>query len=95
MDSIELDSLWKDFDECTSEPDTPNTPENPNTPNTPENPNTIHEKTKNCKNCDGSSENFVTHLSDGDVICPNCGIVQESHYITDDPEWNNYSIQGE
>ena len=77
MDSIEIYSLWKDFAAGTS-----------NTPNTPEN---IHEKTKNCKNCDGSSENFITHLSDGDVICPNCGTVQESHYITDVPEWNNYS----
>lgn len=46
---------------------------------------------KNCKGCKSPAENFITNLSEGDIICTNCGTVQESHYITDDPEWNNYT----
>jgi len=46
---------------------------------------------KICKGCKSPAENFITNLSEGDIICTNCGTVQESHYITDDPEWNNYT----
>ena len=47
-----------------------------------------------CKNCGENSENFIKEIKVGDVICPKCGVVQESHYISDEPEWNSYVEDG-
>jgi transcription initiation factor TFIIIB Brf1 subunit/transcription initiation factor TFIIB len=46
----------------------------------------------NCKNCNAESNDFIT--TDGDLVCPNCGFVVESHCISDGPEWNNYVEDG-
>ena len=72
----QLEELWKDF---------------MNHDSTLNSEDFNNKRTTNCKNCGNSSENFIRHISDGDIICPNCGVVQESHYITDEPEWNNYN----
>jgi transcription initiation factor TFIIIB Brf1 subunit/transcription initiation factor TFIIB len=40
------------------------------------------------------SDYFIKEIKVGDVICKNCGVVQESHYISDEPEWNNYVEDG-
>jgi transcription initiation factor TFIIIB Brf1 subunit/transcription initiation factor TFIIB len=47
-----------------------------------------------CKNCGENSENFIKEIKVGDVICPKCGVIQESHYISDEPEWNSYVEDG-
>lgn len=51
-------------------------------------------KDLNCKNCGEESQNFIKEIKAGDVICKNCGVIQESHYISDEPEWNNYVEDG-
>jgi transcription initiation factor TFIIIB Brf1 subunit/transcription initiation factor TFIIB len=43
-----------------------------------------------CKNC--NKESLLT--IEGDITCVECGFVNESHIISDDPEWNNYSENG-
>jgi transcription initiation factor TFIIIB Brf1 subunit/transcription initiation factor TFIIB len=43
-----------------------------------------------CKKC--NETDFIT--TNGDIICKNCGLVQESRIISDDPEWNNYIEEG-
>ena len=43
---------------------------------------------KHCKNCNSDSEKFIVTF--GDITCKNCGFIQESSIISDDPEWNNY-----
>lgn len=45
-----------------------------------------------CKKCGKSNETFV--ILSGDLICTNCGTVQQSRMISDDPEWNNYVEDG-
>jgi len=45
-----------------------------------------------CKNC--NSENIIKIIQYGDVVCKSCGVIQESHYISDEPEWNTYSEDG-
>ena len=53
----------------------------------------IKPKTSNdCKGCGNNRENFF--INSGDLICINCGLVQESSIISDDPEWNNYVEDG-
>jgi transcription initiation factor TFIIIB Brf1 subunit/transcription initiation factor TFIIB len=53
-------------------------------------------KQKKCinKNCQTTSDHFITILREGSIICTLCGGVQETHYIIDDPEWNNYVEDG-
>jgi transcription initiation factor TFIIIB Brf1 subunit/transcription initiation factor TFIIB len=80
MDFTDIDSLWKDFTECNS--------------NQVNDSNQNIDSIKKCKNCENSSENFITDITQGDVVCPSCGLIQESHYITEDPEWNNYTEDG-
>lgn len=46
----------------------------------------------NCKNCKSSFETFI--VINGDLICKECGFVQESRIISEDPEWNNYVEDG-
>jgi transcription initiation factor TFIIIB Brf1 subunit/transcription initiation factor TFIIB len=48
---------------------------------------TVEHMCKNCKNKD-----FIT--TNGDIVCPCCGLVQEERVISDDPEWNNYVEDG-
>ena len=45
----------------------------------------------NCK-CGCCPNDFLKQF--GDIVCPNCGAIQESHCISDDPEWNNYVEDG-
>jgi transcription initiation factor TFIIIB Brf1 subunit/transcription initiation factor TFIIB len=45
-----------------------------------------------CKKCNNESSTFIQ--SCGDIICPGCGFIQESHTISDAPEWNNYIEDG-
>jgi transcription initiation factor TFIIIB Brf1 subunit/transcription initiation factor TFIIB len=45
-----------------------------------------------CNQCNNSQENFV--VTNGDRVCPKCGLVQEERIISDDPEWNNYVEDG-
>ncbi len=49
-------------------------------------------KSTDCKKCKTIQERFI--ISEGDIVCPGCGLVQESHIISDDPEWNNYVEDG-
>ena len=49
-------------------------------------------KSTNCKKCKTVQELFI--VSEGDIVCPGCGFIQESHIISDDPEWNNYVEDG-
>ena len=49
---------------------------------------TIEKNGKKCKNCNSDSEKFI--VTCGDITCQNCGFIQESSIISDDPEWNNY-----
>lgn len=42
-------------------------------------------------NCTSLDNIFVNN---GDIICKGCGFVQESHYMSDEPEWNNYTEDG-
>jgi hypothetical protein len=51
----------------------------------------VVQKCKN-KNCKTTFENFI--IKEGDLLCPNCGLVSESRVISDDPEWNNYTEEG-
>lgn len=44
-----------------------------------------------CKNCNESQYLLMIH---GDLTCTACGLVNESHSISDDPEWNNYTEEG-
>jgi len=46
----------------------------------------------NCKKCTSTPETFV--VTNGDIVCRNCGLVQEERIISDDPEWNNYVEDG-
>ena len=46
----------------------------------------------NCKKCNNKAVNFVS--MDGDLVCTNCGNIQESGVISDSPEWNNYVEDG-
>uniref|UniRef100_A0A6C0AY94 Transcription factor TFIIB cyclin-like domain-containing protein n=1 Tax=viral metagenome TaxID=1070528 RepID=A0A6C0AY94_9ZZZZ len=39
---------------------------------------------KNCKQCNNIPEQFV--ISEGDIVCMQCGLVQQSCIISDDPE---------
>jgi transcription initiation factor TFIIB len=45
-----------------------------------------------CKKCQSSPESFV--VTNGDIVCRGCGLVQEARIISDDPEWNNYVEEG-
>ena len=47
---------------------------------------------KTCKKCNGPQEEFI--VTEGDIVCKSCGFIQQSHVISDDPEWNNYSEEG-
>ena len=50
---------------------------------------------KNCINKLCNNNDFsLQHNREGDIVCTSCGTVQESHYICDDPEWNNYVEDG-
>jgi transcription initiation factor TFIIIB Brf1 subunit/transcription initiation factor TFIIB len=56
---------------------------------------TVKEKTNkssSCKQCNKPQEQFIT--TNGDIVCPRCGFVQEERVISDDPEWNNYVEEG-
>jgi transcription initiation factor TFIIIB Brf1 subunit/transcription initiation factor TFIIB len=48
------------------------------------------ENENNCKNC--KNNDFIT--CNGDITCRDCGFVQESRIISNDPEWNNYVEDG-
>jgi transcription initiation factor TFIIIB Brf1 subunit/transcription initiation factor TFIIB len=54
--------------------------------------NTPKNLSKNCKRCNESPEKFL--ITEGDLVCRNCGFVQEQCIISDDPEWGNYSEEG-
>jgi len=47
---------------------------------------------KECKDCGSDHTSFVINC--GDILCVNCGLVQESSIICEDPEWNNYTEDG-
>jgi len=47
---------------------------------------------KNCKQCNTPPEQF--RQSNGDILCLECGLVQEARFISEDPEWNNYVEDG-
>ena len=49
-------------------------------------------ETADCKKCHIDNSKFVS--TDGDIVCTNCGTVQESGVISDCPEWNNYVEDG-
>jgi transcription initiation factor TFIIIB Brf1 subunit/transcription initiation factor TFIIB len=49
---------------------------------------------KKCINQNCNNDEFINEQREGDVVCKACGIIQESHYICDDPEWNNYVEDG-
>ena len=49
---------------------------------------------KKCINNNCNNIDFIYQQRDGDIVCTSCGSVQESHYICDDPEWNNYVEDG-
>jgi transcription initiation factor TFIIIB Brf1 subunit/transcription initiation factor TFIIB len=49
---------------------------------------------KNCINKLCNNNDFSLQHREGDIVCTSCGTVQESHYICDDPEWNNYVEDG-
>jgi transcription initiation factor TFIIIB Brf1 subunit/transcription initiation factor TFIIB len=49
---------------------------------------------KKCINNNCNNIDFIYQQRDGDIVCRSCGSVQESHYICDDPEWNNYVEDG-
>ena len=46
----------------------------------------------NCKGCGSCKDTFT--IRSGDIVCIECGLVQESSIISDDPEWNNYVEEG-
>jgi len=54
--------------------------------------NQLKKNIQNCKNCNNIHEDFVITL--GDIVCPRCGFIVESGFISDDPEWNNYVDEG-
>ena len=58
------------------------------------NNNNNNNKSIKCKNSKCENNSFVTDYSVGDVICTVCGSIQESHLISDQAEWNNYSEDG-
>jgi len=41
---------------------------------------------KSCKKCGSTPNSFL--ITNGDIVCPNCGLVQEQSIISDDPELN-------
>jgi len=45
------------------------------------------------KNCKGNCDVFF-ESKEGDIVCRSCGTIQESHIISDNPEWNNYVEDG-
>ena len=45
-----------------------------------------------CSQCNTHQGEFIT--TNGDILCPGCGLVQEERIISDDPEWNNYVEEG-
>ena len=45
-----------------------------------------------CKNCGDSK--LIKNIQDGDLLCVNCGVIQESHSASEEPEWNTYSEDG-
>jgi transcription initiation factor TFIIIB Brf1 subunit/transcription initiation factor TFIIB len=47
-----------------------------------------------CHNCNENATNFVKISTEGDLVCPNCGFIQEERIMSDDPEWNNYVENG-
>ncbi len=42
-----------------------------------------------CNNCEDNG-NIVEDFQQGNKVCTNCGIVQESRIIHDGPDWSNY-----
>jgi len=46
----------------------------------------------NCKDCGSNSNTFI--INNGDLICIDCGLIQDSRMISNDPEWNNYVEDG-
>ena len=50
------------------------------------------EKKSNCKVCDTHYNDFI--INSGDIICTNCGTVQEERIVSDEAEWNNYTEEG-
>ena len=54
--------------------------------------NNINNNKKECKDCKSSYTSFI--INSGDILCVNCGLVQESSIISEDPEWNNYTEDG-
>jgi transcription initiation factor TFIIIB Brf1 subunit/transcription initiation factor TFIIB len=49
----------------------------------------IKKNEMNCKNCNSDRDQFIVVAKDGDIVCKNCGYVQEMCIISDTPEWNN------
>ena len=49
------------------------------------------EKKSNCKVCNTHYNDFI--INSGDIICTNCGTVQEERIVSDEAEWNNIVVQ--
>ena len=45
-----------------------------------------------CKQCNTHNGAFIT--TNGDIVCPGCGLVQEERIISEEAEWNNYVEDG-
>lgn len=74
----QMEQLWKDF-------------ENFELTN---NDKTLPNLKVNCKNCGNDYLNFITDSKNGDIICTECGTIAIERYISDEPDWNNYSEDG-
>ena len=85
-----LDNLWDEFIICN----------NNNNNNNNKNEliifnNKDNNETKNkCKNNNCKSTKLITDFRVGDIICSGCGAIYESHLISQEAEWNNYSEDG-
>jgi transcription initiation factor TFIIIB Brf1 subunit/transcription initiation factor TFIIB len=50
------------------------------------------QKSNCCNDCGSDFNTFI--INSGDLICVQCGLIQESSIICEDPEWNNYVEDG-
>jgi transcription initiation factor TFIIIB Brf1 subunit/transcription initiation factor TFIIB len=46
----------------------------------------------NCKGCGSDKNTFA--VNEGDLVCINCGLIQEARVISDEAEWNSYVEDG-
>jgi transcription initiation factor TFIIIB Brf1 subunit/transcription initiation factor TFIIB len=52
----------------------------------------VTQEINHCVTCKTPKDQFI--ITNGDIVCQNCGLVQEERIISDDPEWNNYVEDG-